>query len=70
MLRPYFSFLNRIKIKYIDFESQAASWLHECKTIVEDQLTHNIKPKPDGTTQGRILRRTAKCEQKLKVILF
>ena len=38
--------------------------------IVEDQLTHNFKPKQDRTTQGRILRRSAKCEQNLEMTLF
>ena len=38
--------------------------------IVEDQLAHNFMPKPDRTTQGRMLRRSAKCEQKLEMTLL
>ena len=57
-------------MKYIDFESWATPWQHEGSMIVEDQLTHNFMPKPDRTTQGRILRRSAKYEQKLEMILF
>ena len=54
-------------MKYIDFESWTVTWLHEGNVIVEDQLTHNFKAqKPDRTTQGRILRRSAKCEQSWK----
>ena len=30
-------------MKYIDFESWTATWLHEGNVIVEDQLTHNFK---------------------------
>ena len=37
------SFLNRIKMKYIDFESWTVTWLHEANVIVEDRLTHNFK---------------------------
>ena len=53
-------------MKYIDFESWTITWLHEGNMIVEDKLTHNF----NRTTQGRILRRRAKCEQKLAMILF
>ena len=60
----------RLKFKYIDFESWATTWLHKGNMIVEDQLAYNLMPKPDRTTQGRILRRSAKCEQKLEMILF
>ena len=35
--------VNRIKMKYIDFESWTITWLHEGNVIVEDQLTHNFK---------------------------
>ena len=62
--------VNRVKMKYIVFESWATTWLHDGSMIVEDQLTHNFMPKPDRTTEGRILRRIAKCEQKLEMILF
>ena len=65
-----FSHSEIIKMKYIGFESWVTTWLHEGNIIVEDQLTHNFMPKPDRTTQGRILRRSAKCEQKLELILF
>ena len=41
----------------------------EDSMIVEDQLTHNFMPNPDRTTKGRVLRRSAKCEQKLEMIL-
>ena len=48
-------------MKYIDFESWTITWLHEGNVIVEDQLTHNFKRRSrTATTQGRILRRSAK----------
>ena len=37
------SFLNRIKMEYIDLESWTVTWLHEGNMIVDDQLTHNFK---------------------------
>ena len=42
----------------------------EDSMIVEDLLTHNFMPNPDRTTKGRVLRRSAKCEQELEMILF
>ena len=42
----------------------------EDSMIVEDQLTHNFMPNPGRTTKGRVLRRSAKCEQKLEMILI
>ena len=57
-------------MKYIDFESCATTSLHKGSMIVEDQLTHNFMPKSDHTTQGRILCCSAKCGQKLEMILF
>ena len=60
-------------MKYIDFESWTVTLLHEGNVIVEDQLTHNFKRrigKPDRTTQGAVLCRSAKCEQKLEMIMF
>ena len=49
---------------------QPWSWLHESNVIFEDQLTHNFMPKSARTTQGRNLRRRAKCEQKMEMTLF
>ena len=57
-------------MKYIDFESWTVTWLHEGNVIVEDQLTHNFKRRSRTAPPGRILRRSAKCEQKLEMILF
>ena len=58
-------------MKYIDFESWTITWLHEGNVIVEDQLTHKFKrgsrtaPAPKA-----VFCRSAKCEQKLTMILF
>ena len=64
------SFLNRIKMKYIDFESWTITWLHEGNVIVEDQLTHNFKRGSRTAPSKAVFCRSAKCEQKLTMILF
>ena len=57
-------------MKYIDFESWAITWLHEGNVIVEDQLTHNFKRGSRTAPQTAVFCRSAKCEQKLTMILF
>ena len=54
-------------MKYIDFESWIITWLHEGNVIVEDQLTHSgSRTAPPKA----VFCRSAKCEQKLTMILF
>ena len=63
----FYHSLNRIKMKYIDFESWTITWLHEGNVIVEDQLTHSgSRTAPPKA----VFCRSAKCEQKLTMILF
>ena len=54
-------------MKYIDFESWTITWLHEGNVIVEAQLTHSgSRTAPPKA----VFWRSAKCEQKLTMILF
>ena len=57
-------------MKYIDFESWTITWLHEGNVIVKDQLTHNFKRGSRTAPPKAVLCRSAKCEQKLTMILF
>ena len=57
-------------MKYIDFESWTITWLHEGNVIVEDQLTHNFKRGSRTAPPNAVFCRSAKCEQKLTMILF
>ena len=57
-------------MKYIDFESWTITWLHEGNVIVEDQLTHNFKRGSRTAPPMAVFCRSAKCEQKLTMILF
>ena len=57
-------------MKYIDFESWTITWLHEGNVIVEDQLTHNFKRGSRTAPPKAVFCRSAKCEQKLTMILF
>ena len=59
-------------MKYIDFESWTITWLHiyvlhEGNVIVEDQLTHSGSR---TALPKAVFWRSAKCEQKLTMILF
>ena len=57
-------------MKYIDFESWTITWLHEGNVIVEYQLTHNFKRGSRTAPPKAVFCPSAKCEQKLTMILF